>query len=208
VTSLLRRLRPPAAPVADRWGFALGDVIAGAVHAPEPVGDLIRLLDHFGGLVISADGLEIDGDAVDWSDVKDIETHSLVGYLFSGALSKQVNKLPLPWFPGRRLLLGVASDAALTALVATVGGTLNRVLDVRIPAEVNYRGTLRNRTLTAGVLASLFLADPAVRAALVETAHAHGVPVRRADNDAIDSAEKRAERIRSAWEKVESLTGT
>ncbi|AFM18169.1 hypothetical protein Mycch_3429 [Mycolicibacterium chubuense NBB4] len=191
MTALLPRLRPPPGPVSGRWGFAVGDTIAGLVRAPRPVARVIRLLDNFGGLVISDQSVEFDGDAVDWSDVQSIETHSLVGYLLSGALSKQANRLPLPWFPGRRLLLDVASDTALTALVATVGNAAAAVLDVRIPAEVNYRGTLRNRTLTAGVLATVLLADPAVRAALVETARAHGVTVRRADDDALDAAERR-----------------
>lgn len=196
VTSVLPRLRPPAGPVSGRWGFGIGDAVAGLIRAPAPVGAVLRLLNHVGSLGISAEAVEFDGDEVDWTDVTSVETHSLVGYLLSDALEAQVGKLPLPRFPGRGLLIDVASDAVLTALVAAAGGALADLLDVRVPAQVNYRGMLRNRTLSAGVLATLLMADPAVRDALTATAQAHGVPVRRADDDAIDAAERRVQRLR------------
>ncbi|KRE28485.1 hypothetical protein ASG82_06420 [Mycobacterium sp. Soil538] len=195
MTSVLPRLRPPAGPVSGRWSAGIGDAVAGLTRAPAPLSTVLRLLNHVGGLGISADAVEFDGDAVDWADVKSVETHSLIGYLLSDALDAQIGKLPLPRFPGRGLLLDLASDAVLTALVATAGGAVAGLLDVRIPAEVNYRGMIRsNRTLSAGVLATLLMADPAVRDALIATAQAHGVPVRRADDDAIDAAERRVRR--------------
>lgn len=194
VTSVLPRLRLPAGPVSGRWSAGIGDAVAGLTRAPAPLSNLLRLLNHVGSLGISAEAVEFDGDAVDWNDVKSVETHSLVGYLLSDALDAQIGKLPLPRFPGRGLLLDLASDAVLTALVAAAGGTVGGLLDVRIPAEVNYRGMIRNRTLSAGVLATLLMADPAVRDALIATAQAHGVPVRRADDDAIDAAERRVRR--------------
>ncbi len=47
-------------------------------------------------MAIGEDALEFDGDSVEWADVEEIRTHSLVGYLFTGGLDKQVDKLPLP----------------------------------------------------------------------------------------------------------------
>lgn len=205
MTTLLSRLRPPNGPVSGRWGFGIGDVVADATRAPEPLSDLLRFLNHFGGLSISRDAVGFDGDAVDWADVKDIETHSLVGYLVSGALDKQVDKLPLPRFPGRGLLINLLSDAALTAVVATSRGSLDRLFAVRIPAEVNYKGWLRTRTLTPGVLATLLMADPAVRDALIATAQEHGVQIRPADDDAVESAEERARKIGSILGRITSL---
>ncbi|MEW5810132.1 MAG: hypothetical protein AB1925_11805 [Actinomycetota bacterium] len=192
VTSALSGLRPPSGPASRRWGVGIGDAVVGLARVPDPLQGAVRLLNHFGGLAVSGKQVEFDGDSVDWSDVVDIETHSLVGYLLSDALQTQVGRLPLPRFPFRRRLLDLVSDAVLTAAVAAAGGPLSSLLDVRIPAEVNYRGLLRDRTLSAGVLATLLLADPAVRRAVLETAQAHGVPVRRADDDAIDAAERRA----------------
>ncbi|HEX2213315.1 MAG TPA: hypothetical protein VHH12_07680 [Mycobacterium sp.] len=206
MTTALARLRPNAGPVRGRWGFGLGDLVVQLSRAPGPLDEVLRQLNHFGALVISDDSVEFDGDSVDWSDVKDIETHSLLGYLASGALDKQIGKLPLPRFPGRRLALGLASDAALTALVALTGDALRNVFDVRIPAEVNYQGTFRQRTLSPGVVPTLLLADPAVREALILTAKAHGVTVRRADSDAIDEAEDRYQRIKTAWERLAALS--
>ncbi|TRW88407.1 hypothetical protein FK535_04230 [Mycolicibacterium sp. 018/SC-01/001] len=183
---------PPAGPASQRWGLGIGDALAAVSRLPDPLQGVLRLLNHFGGLAVSADDVEFDGDSVDWSDVVDIETHSLVGYLLTDALQAQVNRLPVPRFPFRRRVLGLASDAVLTAAVAAAGRPLSSLLDVRVPTEVNYRGRLRHRTLSAGVLATILLAHPAVRAAVVDTASAHGVPVRRADDDAIDAAERRA----------------
>lgn len=196
MTSLLPGVqRPPSGPASERWGLGIGDALAALTRLPDPLQGAVRLLNHFGGLAVSGDEVEFDGDSVDWSDVVDIETHSLVGYLLADALQAQIGRLPLPRFPFRRRLLGLASDTVLTAAVAAAGRPLSSLLDVRIPAEVNYRGRLRNRTMSAGVLATLLLADPAVRTAIVETASAHGVPVRHADDDAIDAAERRARRL-------------
>ncbi|MGE2835042.1 hypothetical protein [Mycobacterium sp. SMC-4] len=206
MTTALARLRPNAGPVRGRWGFGLGDLVVQISRAPGPLDEVLRQLNHFGALVISAESVEFDGDSVDWSDVKDIETHSLLGYLVSGALDRQLGKLPVPRFPGRRIALGLVSDAALTALVALTGDALRPVFDVRIPAEVNYKGTFRRRTLSPGVVPTLLMADPAVREALIQTAKAHGIPVRRTDSDAVDDAEERARRIKTVWTRLAALS--
>ena len=184
---------PPSGPASQRWGLGVGDAVAALTRLPDPLQRVIRLLNHVGGLAVSGDEVEFDGDSVHWSDVTDIETHSLVGYLLADGLQAQVGRLPLPRCPFRGRIIGLASDAVLTAAVAAAGGPLSGLLDIRVPTEVNYRGRLRNRTLSASMIATLLLADPDVRAAVVETASAHGVPLRHADNDAIDAAERRAQ---------------
>jgi hypothetical protein len=202
--SLLAQLRPGPGTIDGRWAVGIGDALARLAPAPEPVRDLLRLLNHFGGLAISDDEVEFDGDSVEWSDVKEIETHKLAGYLLSGALDKQIDKLPVPWFPFRGLALNAASQAALTVIVATVDGVFRRAFDVAIPAEVHYRGLLRERTLTPGMLATVLLADPAVRNALTATAEAHGVEIRPADDDVLDAARSRARRVTALWNAVRS----
>lgn len=189
-------LRPAPAAIDGRWAVGVGDMLARLIPAPEPLHDLLRLLNHFGGLAISGEEVEFDGDGVQWSDVKEIETHKLTGYLLSGALDKQIDKLPVPWFPFRGLALGAASQAVLTVIVATADGVFRGAFAVAIPAEVHYRGLLRERTLSPGMLATVLLADPAVRTALTATAAAHGVAVRPADDDALDTARRRAERLK------------
>jgi hypothetical protein len=147
--------------------LSIGDVVADTVSAPEPIRRVVRLLNHFGGVALSGQAVEFDGDDVEWSDVTDIRTRNLVGYLLSDAVDKQVGKLPLPRFPGGGLLLDALGATVLTALVALAGQQLeNGPLDVRIPAEVHYRGMLRGKELSPGVLAALVLSDPAVRECL------------------------------------------
>jgi hypothetical protein len=185
--------------------LSIGDVVADAVGAPEPVRRIVRLLNHFGGVALSAQSVEFDGDDVDWSDVTDIRTRNLIGYLLSDAIDKQVGKLPVPWFPGRGLLLDAAGSAVLTALVAVARQQLEEgPLDIRIPAEVHYRGVLRGKELSPGVLATLVLIDPAVRECLQETAQTHGVEVRPSDDDPVEAAAHRVDRIKSAIAKLTS----
>jgi hypothetical protein len=195
VTSVLDRWRPDPGPVHGRWAAGVGDTLTAVLRPPGVLAAPLRLLNHFGGVAISAESVEFDGDDVEWSDVADIETVSLFGYLFSGALDKQLNKLPLPRFPGRSLVVGVASDAALTAIVAATGDTL-RSVDVKIPAEINYRGLVRRRTLSPGILATLLLADGAVRSSLTATAEAKGIRIRPSDDDPLEEAALRATRIK------------
>ncbi|MGA5464720.1 hypothetical protein [Mycobacterium sp. NPDC050041] len=195
MTSVLDRWRPDPGPVHGRWAAGVGETLTAVLRPPDVLAAPLRLLNYFGGVAISAEAVEFDGDDVEWSDVDDIETVSLFGYLFSGALDKQLNKLPLPRFPGRSLMVGVASDAALTAIVAATGDTL-RSVDVKIPAEINYRGLVRRRTLSPGILATLLLADGAVRSSLTATAEAKGIRVRPSDDDPLEEAALRATRIK------------
>jgi hypothetical protein len=67
---------------------------------------------------------------------------------------------------------------------------------VKIPAEVNYHGLVRRRTLSPGILATLLLADGAVRSSLTATAEAKGIRVRPSDDDPLEEAELRASRIK------------
>jgi hypothetical protein len=203
--ALLNRVRPTSCPAQERWSLSIGDVLADVVNAPDPVRRVARLLNHFGGVAFSAESVEFDGDDVDWSDVTEIRTRDLVGYLLSDAIDKQVGKLPLPWFPGRGLLIDAVGTAVLTALVAVAREQLqDGPLDLRIPAEVHYRGVLRGKELSPGVLAALVLTDPAVRRCLQETARTHGVDVLPSDDDPVDAAAQRADRIKSAIAKLTS----
>ena len=150
--ALLNRVRPKSCPAEERWSLSVGDIVADAVSAPEPLRRRVRLLNHFGGVAFSAQTVEFDGDDVDWSDVTEIRTRNLIGYLLSDAIDKQVGKLPVPRFPGRGLLLDAVGASVLTALVAVARQQLeNGPLDVRIPAEVHYRGVLRGKELFPGI---------------------------------------------------------
>jgi hypothetical protein len=204
--ALLDSVRPKSCPAKERWSLSIGDFVAGVVPGPEPLRRVVRLLNHFGGIAVSADGVEFDGEEVEWRDVTDIQTRNLVGYLLSDAIDKQIGKLPLPRFPGRGLLLDAASAAVLTAIVAVARQQLESgPLDTRIPAEVHYRGMLRGRELNPGLLAAAALTDPAVRTCLQETARVHGVPVRPSDDDPVDAAARRADFIKSAITRLTNV---
>lgn len=130
--------------------------------------------------------------------MSEIRARRLIGYLFTDAITKQVDRLPLWWFPGRGLVLSGLTQAALTTVAVVADLKLDEgVFSVYIPAEVEYQGLLRRRGMAAGLPAALVLADPEVRDFVETTAAAHGVPIRLADDDALEVATRRAAVIRA-----------
>lgn len=171
-------LRPGAGPVEGRWGVGLGEIAASLPKLPGLLRDAARQLNQFGSVVISDGGIEYDGDEAAWTAVTE---------------------------GGRGLVLDGLTQAGLTAIAVAADGRLSGgVFDIRIPAEVQYRGRFRRKDMTPGVPAALVLADPAVRAAVTATAEAHGVPVRPAEDDALDAAQRRAAGVRSLLGRLTS----
>jgi hypothetical protein len=206
--SLLESRRPDPGPVTGRWALGIGDMVADLSVTPGKLRGLVRKLNYFGGVAISEDAVEFDGDEVEWADVEEIRTRSLIEYMFTGGMDTQIDKLPLPWFPFRRKVVGVISRAALTLLLAAAKQQLEGgAMEIRIPAEVRYRGLLRTRELTPGMLAAVILADPAVRACFEATAQAHGVTLCPADDDVMEDADERAEQIKSMLAKLHDRLG-
>jgi hypothetical protein len=202
--SLLESRRPEPSPVVGRWALGIGDMVADHPLTPDKLRGLARKLNHFGGVAISEEGVEFDGDDVKWADVTEIRTRSLVEYLFSGGVDKQVDKLPVPWFPFRRKVIGAISRAALTLLLAAAKQQAEGTpLEIRIPAEVRHRGLIGTRELSPGMLAAVVLADPAVRQCFEATAQAHGVEILPADDDVLEDADHRAEQIKSMLASVQ-----
>ncbi|HEX2214003.1 MAG TPA: hypothetical protein VHH12_11280 [Mycobacterium sp.] len=201
--ALLEKRRPDPGPVDGRWALGIGDMVADHSLTPDRLRWLVRKLNHFGGVAISEDAVEFDGDSVEWAEIEEIRTRSLIEYLFTGGVDKQIDKLPIPWFPFRRKVLGAISRAALTLLLAAAKQQLEGgALEIRIPAEVRYDGLLRTRELAPGMLAAVILADPAVRQCFEATASAHAVSVTPADDDVMDSADERADQIRSMLDAI------
>jgi hypothetical protein len=201
--SLLESRRPPPGPVTGRWALGVGDMIADHSLTPSKLRGLIRMLNHFGGVAMSEEYVEFDGDKVEWADIEEIRTRSLIEYLFTGGVDKQIDKLPLPWFPFRRTVLAAVSRAALTLLLAVAKQQLEGgALEIRIPAEVRYRGLLRSRELTPGILAAVVLADPVVGQSFQATAQAHGVSVCAAEDDVMEDADEHAEKIKSTLDAL------
>jgi hypothetical protein len=202
--ALLERRRPDPGPVVGRWALGIGDMVADHSLTPNKLRGLARKLNYFGGVAISEESVEFDGDDVKWPDITEIRTRSLIEYLFTGGIDKQADKLPLPWFPGRGMLINAISRAALTLLLATAKQQLEGgALEIRIPAEVHYRGMLGTRELSPGMLAAVILADPAVRQCFEATAQAHGITICPAEDDVMEDADERAEQIKSMLASIQ-----
>ena len=206
--AVLAGRRPPLGPVRGRRSIGIGDLLAEHPRVPSAVRPLVRNLDRYGGLAITERTIEFDHDAIEWASVTEVRTRNVVEYLLSDALIQQIDTLPLPWFPGRRRVLEALSKALMTLVVAAARQQLDQHGDLRIPAEIEYRGAIRaGRQLSPGILAALVLADPAVNDCLVATARAHGITVRAADGDALGAADQRADRLRAKLGTLESRLG-
>lgn len=206
--AVLAPIRPEPGPATERWGVGVGEIAASMPAMPGLVRGVARHLNRFGSVVISPRGIEFDGDDVDWSKVTEIRTRRLVGYLLTDAVTKGVDRLPLWWFPGRGLVLRGLTHTALTAVAVVADLRLDSgVFTVYLPAEVRSKGLLRSAQMSPGIPAALVLADPAVRDAVEATARAHGIPVRPADDDALEVAAQRAAVIRSALATVATAVG-
>lgn len=206
--AVLKPVRPDPGPVSERWGVGVGEMAARLPKMPGLLRGIARQLNQFGSVVVSPGGIEFDGDEVAWSRVDEIRTRRLVGYLLTDAVTKQVDRLPVWWFPGRGLVLTGLTHTALTAVAVVADLHLDRgVFTLYIPAEVHYRGLLRAKDIQPGVPAALVLADPAVRDCVEATAHAHGIPVRQADDDALEVAVQRAAVIRYGIGRIGALVG-
>lgn len=203
--SLVDSRRPPPGPITQRWSLGLGDLLSVHPKVPRRLGGLTRRFDRFGGIAITAETVAFDGDDVHWSDVTEVRTRHMVDYLLGDAVQQQqVENVPLPWFPGRKRVLDALGKAVLTITIATAEKELDDFgLDLRIPAEIGYRAAFgRRRTLSAGVLAAVVLAEPSVNRALTATAQARGIPVTAGDDAGFANAAERAAAIR---EKVAAL---
>lgn len=206
--TLIKPVRPDPGPATQRWGVGVGEAAAALPKIPGVLRGLARQLNRFGSVVVSPGGIEFDGDEVAWAKVTEIRTRRLVGYLVTDAITKQVDGLPIWRFPGRGLLLTGLTHTALTAVAVVADLKLDRgIFTLYIPAEVHYRGLMRSKDIQPGVPAALVLADPVVRDFVEATADAHGVPIRQADDDALEVAVQRAARIRYGIETVASLMG-
>lgn len=201
---LLASRRPPPGPIMQPWSVGVGDLLVEHPKVPKRVRGLVKRLDRFGGLAFSPEEITFDREDVPWEKVTEVRTRHVVDYLLGDAVQQQVENLPMPWFPGRKRLLDAFGQAMLTVTIATAKSQLDKLdLDLRVPAEIEYRGALgRRKTLNAGVLAALVLADPAVNASVVATARARGVPLRATTDEMLADAGQRAELVR---QKVAAL---
>lgn len=191
----LEPVRPEPGPATARWGVGFGELAAG--YAPRPLRPAARQLNRLGSVVVSPSAIEFDGDRVPWDRVTEIRTRRLVGYLFTDAVTKQVSRLPLWRFPGRGLLLDGLTHTALTTIALAADLRLDRgVFTLYLPADVRFQGLMRGKRMAPGISAALVLAAPSVRDLVEATAQARGVPIRPADDDALEAAAQRAASIR------------
>src|SRR5258705_5452599 len=114
--ALLERRRPDPGPIVGRWALGIGDMVADHSLTPDKLRGLARKLNHFGGVAISEESVEFDGDDVKWSDVTEIRTRTLIEYLFTGGIGRLGGQNPPPGVPRRRKPAQAHFAAAMSRL--------------------------------------------------------------------------------------------
>lgn len=204
LNALIDARRPPAGPITQPWAIGLGDLVGDVPGFPRRLDGLARRLDRFGGVAISPETIAFDGEDVEWADVTEVRVRHVLDYLVDDAVEQQLERLPLPPFPGRKRVLEALGKAVLTWSLVLAKEQLEKPqFDLRVPAEVDYRGRFRStKTLSGGVVAAIMLADPSVSASVIATAQARGIPVVQADNE-LDAAIDRSVAIRAKIAKIQ-----
>jgi hypothetical protein len=207
MTSLLAARRPPPGPITQPWELGVGDLLAEHPKVPDRLRGVVRKLDRFGGVAVNPEQVGFDGDEIDWDQVTEVRMRHVVDFLYADAALDQLKSLPLPWFPGRKRLAMALGEATLTLAMVTLEDQLTKVdADLRVPAEIEYRGALRmRRTMSPGVIATLVLLDPAVKGCIVATAEARGIPVRATGDEMLEDATRRAEVVKAKLAEFEQF---
>lgn len=205
LNALIDARRPPAGPIMEPWAIGLGDLVGDIPGFPRRLDGPARRLDRFGGVAITPETIAFDGEDVEWSDVTEVRVRHVLDYLVDDAVEQQLERLPLPPFPGRKRVLEALGKAVLTwGLVLAKEQLEKPSFDLRVPAEVDYRGRFRStKTLGGGVVAAIMLADPSVSASVIATARARGIPVVQADNE-LEAAIDRSAELRAKIAKIQA----
>lgn len=205
LNALIDARRPPAGPITEPWAIGLGDLVGDIPGFPRRLDGLARRLDRFGGVAISPETIAFDGEDVEWAEVTEVRVRHVLDYLVDDAVEQQLERLPLPPFPGRKRVLEALGKAVLTWSLVLAKEQLEKPqFDLRVPAEVDYRGRFRStKTLSGGVVAAVMLADPSVSASVVATARARGIPVVQADNE-LEAAIDRSAELRAKIAKIQA----
>ena len=205
LNALIDTRRPPAGPITQPWAIGLGDLVGDIPGFPRRLDGLARRLDRFGGVAISPETIAFDGEDVEWADVTEVRVRHVLDYLVDDAVEQQLERLPLPPFPGRKRVLEALGKAVLTwSLVLAKEQLEMPKFDLRVPAEIDYRGRFRStKTLSGGVVAAIMLADPSISASVIATAQAKGIPVVQADNE-LEAAIDRSTELRAKIAKIQA----
>ena len=183
VPQRLDALGSPTLPLESKWGMGFGEFLSGIDGVPKALRPTIAArLDKVGSLSISPTTLELDGEAVEWRNVKAITLGSPTDAMSARAATELVDHLKavLPRFPGRTFVLRQAAEFVIAlglAGVPTQAGADEA--PVQVVTSIRYAGRVRQKELRPGLFAILLSSmKPEVATAVVETSRPFGTVVK------------------------------
>lgn len=179
VDELLARVTPPTFPLTRDWGLSIADLVAVRWAVPSRVRRLLRLLNRFGAVRLSPEGVGVDGTDVAWDALIEIRRVSLFEIAHGDAIEASVDQLAvfLPPLPGRRWLL--RRVARLVAALALRFASAEEADWPSVPVVLVHRTRLGRAKETSGglIAALLWAAVPEATRVLEQVADERGVPV-------------------------------
>lgn len=181
LAQLLAKLTPPTYPVTQPWGLSAADLITQRWPVPSPLRRALRMLDRFGAVRLTPEGMALDGKSVDWDDLLEIRLCSLHDALREEAVAQTVEQLAVffPPVPGRKWVL--RRMAALVVALASRFVPESADDSPLIPLQLVRRGMLGRTVAVEGglIAAALLAAVPQTTEVLLHTAQVRGIPVLR-----------------------------
>ena len=181
IPELVAGLEGPSLPLHGQWSVGLGRILGGHPSVPDGARGALALLDRFGHLRISPEGIGFDGDEVDWKDIDEIRFGPVVDVVTSGALEHEVRRITslLPPLPGRSWLIRQAIDLLIALCMAATGaGVDDEDSQSQVPVAVVYRKRMRKRDMPPGLFVALVAASTSgVSETIKSMAGDHGITV-------------------------------
>lgn len=183
VPQRLDALGSPTLPLESKWGMGFGEFLSGIDGVPKALRPTIAArLDKVGSISISPTTLELDGEAVEWRNVKAITLGSPTDAMSARAATELVDHLRavLPRFPGRTFVLRQAAEFVIALGLAGVPAQTGAdEAPVQVVTSVKYAGRVRQKEIRPGLFAILLSSmKPEMATAVVETSRPFGAVVK------------------------------
>ena len=179
IQSRLAALPMPAAPAVEPWEVSAASLVtsSGNGMAAAAASRALRLLNRFGRVAVSPQGVGLDDEDVPWVEVRELRSGYVRDVMTRSAFDREIQRLQklLPPMPGRSWVVGRIADVLRTlldrALPTTEGGRV-------VVTGLTYTGRRgETKTVDGGFASILLLAVlPAVDRSIRETAALFNVP--------------------------------
>lgn len=172
---------PTTCPPSEPWEVSVVQLLKSSMDVPVVAAKALGLLDRFGALRLSDEGVGFDNNDVDWAKITSVTCRRLTVVLTESGLEHEADRLRklLPPLPGRKWVV----DRCAQTLGGLARDALDRTVGERaqlsVVSGISYRRSLgRSKEMTAGLAVCAILGlVPSANDCILSTARRHGATV-------------------------------